>query len=444
MFFFEKLQDYLYFIIHKLKTTQWIDIPFHKINLLHLYICIIGVFLFIFAYIKIKYPFWNIQPVYHTYDFWRFFYKNPFQVQRNNANTHTKFFQKNKVKTIEYSTLSENAKDVFIDKLQCYYLLSEDMLFIIKKLQLDTVMNGHDNPSYISFYMDRIYGKTNGANKIDTTNPKKGLEEFEILSEELPVAGMASYPIHLKYKNKSISTAHYWEYMWVNRAYKKKNIQRVLIQTHDCIVRDKYPEIQTSIFKKTNVLCDGVVPIVKYQSYTYKTFYEKCDFPKNVYLTRLYNNYDILHDVLENPKLSLLFDIQLYPNIANIQSQIKKEQIYVYCLKRKNQVISIYFFKETFSLCEFNNTRILRLVASISNSMNTYIHIVGYMYSIHNIMKNVPVKYGVIAIDNISHNHIIVKYLNISKENAVNNAYYSYNYVIPKTPIDPSRVLAIL
>ena len=32
---------------------------------------------FIFGYIKLVYPFWNNQPVYHSYDFLRRFYKEP-------------------------------------------------------------------------------------------------------------------------------------------------------------------------------------------------------------------------------------------------------------------------------------------------------------------------------------------------------------------------------
>lgn len=456
LFFFEKLQEYLYFFTQKLRNTQWIDVHFPPIHLLHLYIIILCIGICIFAYIKLKYPFWNIQPVYHTYDFWRYFYNNPFQIQRNRANNHTKFYQKNKVKTIKYTDLSQNAKNIFIDKLQCYYLLSEDVLFIIKPTQLDIIMNGHiDGPSFVSFYMDTIYKKDiskeeekegekgEEGEKEREKEEEKGEKEFQIKAEELPVAGMASYPISLKYKGKSIIT-HYWEYIWINRAYKNRNIQRILIQTHDCKVREIHPEIQRSIFKKTDILCEGVVPIVKYNSFVFKTAYQKLEFPKNMFLTRIYNHNNVLYDILENPNVNQLFDIQLYPCISNIQTQIKKEQLYVYCLKQKEQIISIYFFKETFSLCEYNNTRILRLASSICNSRNTYIHVIGYMCSIRNILKHVPTKYGVSVIDDLAHNSIIIKYLKLSKENATENAYYSYNYVIPKTPVNPQRVFVIL
>jgi hypothetical protein len=434
-FFFEKLQEYISFFTRKIRNTEWIP-EFPPIHLLHFYVVIISIIITIIAYIKIKYPFWNIQPVYHTYDFWRYFYKNPFQVQRNRANKYTKFYQKKRVKTIKYTdaNVSDNIKDVFVDKLQCYYLLSEDVMFIMNTSQLDTILNGHiDAPAFISLYMDTVYKK----------DFKESQKEPLIQSEDLPVAGMVSYPICFKYKNTQ-QISHYWEYIWINRVYRKRNIQRILLQTHDCKVRDMHPEIQTSIFKKSDILCEGIVPIVKYDSYITKIAYHKYVFPKSMVLTRIYNHYDTLFDVLENSDLNVLFDLQLHPCIPNIQSQIKKEQIIVYCLKHKEQVVSIYFFKETFSLTEHDNSRILRLVSSICNSRNASNHIAGYMYCIRNIIRHIPIKYGYIAIDALSHNHIIINYLKLSKEKATKNAIYSYNYIIPQSPVHPQRTLAIL
>ena len=46
------------------------------------FIVVLSCFVLTFAYIKIRYPFWNVQPVYHTYDFWRWFYRTPFLIQR--------------------------------------------------------------------------------------------------------------------------------------------------------------------------------------------------------------------------------------------------------------------------------------------------------------------------------------------------------------------------
>jgi hypothetical protein len=145
--------------------------------------------------------------------------------------------------------------------------------------------------------------------------------------------------------------------------------------------------------------------------------------------------------------MATFFDFQAYPQLPNLFMQIKKHQLIVYCTKKEDSILSVYFFKETFSLYENENIRLLRLVSSICNTNNTYIHLIGYMYSIRDIMKNNPIKYGAISIDNLSHNDIIINNMdapNIILVTSVENAYYTYNYVIPQTPMNPKRFFGIL
>jgi hypothetical protein len=308
----------------------------------------------------------------------------------------------------------------------------------MRKQDLDIIMNSHIEPSFISLYMDKVYNKTKLLSQLES--------QVEITCEDLPISGMVSYPVQMKYKNQQ-HIFHYWDFIWINRIYKNRNCQRILINTHDINVRKTHPEIQCSIFKKTNILCDGIVPIVKYKTFLCNLFYKKYDISKKVNFMRIYKQYYILENIFNNPNMNLLFEFQVYPQLPNIYMQIKTNQLLVYCIKDKDNIISIYFFKETFSLYENNNIRLLRLVSSICNSKNTYIHIIGYMYCIRDIMKNNPIKYGAISIDNISHNDIIINNIDISKKMnmiSVDNAYYTYNYVIPQTPMNPGRFFAIL
>ena len=65
---------------------------------------IISIFILLFLvqyfYIIYKYPFWNLQPVFHKYDYLRRFYKSPFIVC--NKLVSNKFVEKAKIKTFEY------------------------------------------------------------------------------------------------------------------------------------------------------------------------------------------------------------------------------------------------------------------------------------------------------------------------------------------------------
>lgn len=441
LFFFEKMQEYIHFIWYKIQTTRWISFPKYNINILHLYIILLFLLIFAFAYIKLTYPFWNIQPVYHSYDFWRFFYKTPFQIQRKRHNPYTKFYQPDKIKTIKYVTATDAIKDIFIDKLQCYYLLAEEMMFIMRKPEMDVIMESHLGPAFLSLYMDKVYSKTPPQNE---NTSKENVPE--IMSNDIPIAGMLSFPINIQYKNH-IHIFHYWDYIWINRVYTNRNCQRILINTHDINVRDAHPEMQCSLFRKTNVLCDGVVPIVKYKTFLCKLFYKKYDFPKKVTFMRIYKQYNIIENILTNENMEVFFDFRAYPQLPNMFMLIKKHHLIVYCMKKEDNILSVYFFKETFSLYENENIRLLRLVGSICNTNNTYIHLVGYMYSIRDIMKNNPAKYGAISIDNLSHNDIIIQNMDAPPAihvTSVENAYYTYNYMIPQTPMNPRKFFGIL
>ena len=82
------------------------------------FLFLLGIILTLFFYIKLRHPFWNIQPVYHTYDFWRYFYKTPFVIHKQILPS-TKFCQPFSVKTINYVDVSEKQKEELTDMIQC-------------------------------------------------------------------------------------------------------------------------------------------------------------------------------------------------------------------------------------------------------------------------------------------------------------------------------------
>ena len=70
--------------------------------------------LVLLAYIKIKYPFWNIQPVFHSYDYWRFFYSIPYIVYKYRP-VKTKYCDFQQIETTNYSDCSLTIKNKLIN-----------------------------------------------------------------------------------------------------------------------------------------------------------------------------------------------------------------------------------------------------------------------------------------------------------------------------------------
>lgn len=118
-----------------------------------IFISIIILFLITFAYIKIRFPFWHRQPVFHKYDFWRYLIKKPFIIQ-NNTVISNKFFDNENIKTFQYNSFQEEQIDKFVNFIQLNYIKSENVLFVANKKTLNCYITGQNNPSFISFYQE--------------------------------------------------------------------------------------------------------------------------------------------------------------------------------------------------------------------------------------------------------------------------------------------------
>jgi hypothetical protein len=73
----------------------------------YVFLVLFLVLLMIAAYIKIKYRFWTLQPVYHVYDFHYFFYR--YGIIMNELPEKNKYCNFYQIKTLEFSKVKYNA-----------------------------------------------------------------------------------------------------------------------------------------------------------------------------------------------------------------------------------------------------------------------------------------------------------------------------------------------
>jgi hypothetical protein len=396
---------------------------------LYLFLFLILLFLFIFVYIKLKYPFWNTQPVFHTYDFWRYWIKSPIIIQHRYP-TKTKYCDFKRIETIDYLETSDLQKQEFIDLLQSYYIPDESALFVFNLENLDAYMTGHSIPSYLSFYNEDFY-------------IKKDINEIETLKK--PIGGISSRSIDLFFKENSIK-AYFLEFICIKREKSDKNLSRFLIQTQEyrqrqlnmnsvLESRENETPVSASIFKKEVDLCQGIVPLVEYDT--------KIWIIKNESLKKLPNhfilieiggeNIDILIDFLEISKTK--FDVFGIAEIGNLVGLIQKRIIMVYCIQKAKDIYAAYFFRDSRIFYEGKGVMV-SLFSSINNSNSLDLFYMGFLQSLRSILKKMPI-FQLLMIENISDNVII--YERYSETNMYSfeksvSAYYLYNYVVPNQP----------
>jgi hypothetical protein len=409
------------------------------------------VFLGIFGYVKLKYPFWNNQPVYHTYDIWRTMYKNPFIIRKTRPQKN-KFCDFANIKTTNYLEISDFEKTSLVDLLQCYYIPTEEIIHTIKKEDVDAYLSGQLYASYVSTYIDFEYQVV-----------RKHNEPENIKTIPKPIGCITSRSLNFLYKDSKTQTSYidmpiyYIDFLAVNNKKDTISFSRKLLQTHEYYQRLHNTKIHVSLLKKEIKLFDGVVPIIKYPTYLFSL--------RNIHFQRLpahhevvqitAENVDILLDFLHiqnngQPVQTLAFDILVFPDIGNIIALIKQGLLFVFCLREGENIYGMYFIKDAKMQYEKLNQEdiendTLQVCASISNCESNELFFLGYLHGLRQIIEKQK-KFRMILMETIGHNCYLYgmwceKHTPIFKNDT---AYYLINMIYPCSPVDSTKCFILL
>lgn len=397
---------------------------------IYILILIILVLISIFVYIKLSFPFWNIQPVYHSYDFWRALYSRPFLIHNkdyilrcSHKNTN-KYHDLKQVKIIPFVNATDNVKKTFVDLLQCFLLPSENAVFVFNIENLETYLGGHMFSSYLSLY------------------ERSGIERVEIDSNNT-IACISSRSGELSIRGYK-APIYYIDFLCVKREEDFKKISRTLLQTHiykhqlidemESRTHVGSQKIMVSLFRREKELLFGIVPLTRFQTVYYEIpqIANKMVLSDHVILINIdHSNMDIFIDFLESSQSR--FECFLRTDLANLIGMVKSGILYVYCLKRMDEILSVYIFRDT-RMSYDGLGGILQLVGAIHNSSSLPLFINGFINSIFEIIKKIPV-YKVLMVDEICNNTLITNFIGGRIIQRHFTAYYLYNMVVPYSPL---------
>lgn len=442
-----KTSAYAWALTMNILSAIWDGVQIPRVDFPTILMFLIILLLMTAAYIKIRHPFWNIQPVFHTYDYWRYLYTTPFIIRRDLIPMKHKFCDKVQVHTFPYLETTAIQRTQCIDLLRCYYIGSDRVLYTITEPILTGFMTGHSEPTYISFYKEKQYVIENTAESVI-----------------IPVGCIASRPLKLCFLENTVIMnykqipAYYLDFICSHRDYKKKNISRNLIQTHEYNQRIANPNIQVSIFKKETDLCEGIVPLTKYRTYLfYLQNLKMRKLPAHTHVNRILSkNINALVDFLNgltvdgrNASNPALFQFCGFSDIGMLTNLINQNQLYVYCLKMGGTICAYYFLKNANTQYEdlsgVNDCDTLQFAASFSNTRSDDVFYLGFLHVLKDILKTKKT-FKMLLFEDISHNSkILVKWLYQNKIIMENDsAYYLYNMVVPRAPLSQSSCFFLL
>jgi GNAT superfamily N-acetyltransferase len=350
----------------------------------------------IYIYIRLKFGFWAMQPVYHIYDI-GYMFNTPGIINEcmPEKNKYTNF--KN-IDTILFSELTSLQIQRMINLIRTNYLQNKDNIFSPQSENIIPYLSGHNDKTFVSFYNEDYH-------MIDS---KKGTN----ITDKKVIGIMTGRPIYVFINNgnkDAIFSAYYIDYLCVDKLYRKKGIAPQIIQTHYYNQRQLNKNIVVSLFKREDELT-GIVPLCVYSTYGFPVI----NWTKPPELSGEYKlleinaqNFHFLFSFIKEN--SNKFDIVINTEVTNIIELIKTKNIFIYTILLDDEIICAYFFRKTCTFVE-KNMEVLNCFASIKECDDN-IFIQGFKISFWKIASENY--FGFAAIEEISHNNIIIENIKI-------------------------------
>ena len=380
---------------------------------------IIVIIVIFFLYIRLKYKFWALQPVFHFYDVYYWFIN--VGVIRKELPEKNKYVNLKNITTKVFEDIDELTKKQIVSLIRLNYLRNGENVFNPKKENIDSYFIGHNAKTFWSYFSEKEILIDNKTGKI--------IEEKKIIGV------MTSRPLHVKINKGSSFDVYYVDYLCVNKDWRKKNIAPQLIQTHEYNQSYNNKNICVSLFKREEELT-GIIPLTIYKTYCFSL---KNNLIRNEELDvriklltgdklNIYYLYNFINEMIKN-EMKKKMDIIIYPEISNIVELIESKNLFIKMLVIDGNIEAVYIFRKTCTYIE-NEKEILSCIGSINGNILTNEEFIkGFKMSLWSIIKdNKNFKY--VTIEDISDNGCVINNICIKMYPIAISpmAYFFYNF----------------
>jgi GNAT superfamily N-acetyltransferase len=385
------------------------------------------IFLSVTIFIKVKYGFWALQPVFHVYNFNYMIW--PPGIIRHDLPERNRYTNFKNIETIVFNELSDIKINQFVQFIKLNYLQNKDNVFAPEKQNVVSYFNSHHAKSFYSFY-------TEDEMLIDL---KKGTT----IEDNKLIGVITSRPLHIviNIAKDAIFDAYYVDYLCVDKMYRKKGIAQQMIQTHEYNQRHLNKKIVVSLFKREDELT-GIVPLCVYKTFGFQVKkWSKPNMLHGMYklLEITPQNFHFLTDFLKVN--SSQFDIIINTEYSNLIELLKSKNIFIYVIMIGHDIKYAYFYRKSCTFIE-KRMEVLSCFASIKGmGTEEEAFVQGFKISFWKTADDN--NFGFAAIESISHNDVIISNLLLKTKPLVISptAYFFYNFAYPT--FQPNKVLIL-
>ena len=389
--------------------------PYHYVAL-----CIVLVICVIAVYIRFKYQFWSIQPVFHLWDLHHWIFTN--RVISPDLPGINKYVKLLDVQSIDVKNASDEHLTDVCDFIKENYLRSKLAEYNPEKDNILSYLDTNLGKSFIS-----VYSKT--KNNLTT--------EKELLGV------ITARPIFLNFSDGTSIVANYVDNLTVRKDSRKQGIAPRLIQTH--IYQTRRMGANPVCFFKREGDMTAIVPLTTFQTSGYRTDSLptlKFNVPNCALVSVKKTNVQPFIDLMKSSEKD--YECTVNTELTTVLSLIATGQLAVYCVILNGEAVACYVFRNTPSIMkEANgNSNIAELICSVNKAPFDDIFYTGYVMACKRLKKRLNV--DIATIEELGDN------CNLARQNARNGiaictscptAFFLYNY--SRYSIKPEKIMCL-
>lgn len=382
-----------------------------------------------FVYVRLKYKFWTLQPVFHFYDIYYWFVN--IGIIRKELPEKNRYVNLKQIKTKYFEEIDELTKKQIITLIKLNYFRNNENKYDPNMDNIVPYFVGHNTKTFWSYFVE--------SELLIDNKSGKTIEENKI------IGSITSRPLHVKINSNrkdSEFDAYYVDYLCVNKNWRKKNIAPQLIQTHEYNQSHNNRKISVSLFKREEDLT-GIIPLTVYKTYCFSM--KNWEIPEQFdgrikILTgdkqNMYYLYNLINEVKNN------WDIIIYPEISNIIELVSTNNLFIKMLVIDGNIEAAYIFRKTCTFIE-KDKEIISCIGSINGSVLTRDEFIkGFKISLWSIIKDYN-NFKYLTIEDISDNMCIINNICLITHPMVISpmAYFFYNFAY--SPFKSEKCLII-
>ena len=422
----------------------------------YLLVALTCILIFVVLYIKVKYPFWNQLPALHVYDWHRrFVYKKTPYIVHYPLAKKTKYYEPRLISTKRFQYLDYDEKMEMAKLMQSSYFPSDRVFCSLSYKDVEAQLRGAVVSTFNQIEEEIILLN-------DSAEKEKKIDRIENVRK---IEGFAtSRRIHFAWKDDAKiivnEPATMMDYLCFHRNCATPMKYRKTFHTHYYNCRQVWLDRHIMLFKKEVELCDAIVPLVEYESFTFylRHTIQPAKLPPSFQIVRIQKEHtEYLHNWMEriaSLKEDAGFRVSITAEVGDLIHLLQTNQMFAYVLRgpdvetgvqlNTTSAYAIYFFRNAHMKYEdLDGGDTLHSVAAFCNTNDNALFFVGYLWATKEARKDLSgEETKMIMIDDIGHLRGITQRWKLTHDVVLKTrcAYYFCNYILPRSPYKAEEV----